>query len=47
VRRFIEAKRRKEIKQNYKKEVGQITVPDEIEECEELLTGERVILINN
>jgi uncharacterized protein (TIGR00369 family) len=47
VRRFIEAKRRKEIKQNYKQEVDQITVPDGFEECEDLLTGERVILINN
>jgi len=47
VRRFIEAKRRKEIKQSYKKEVDQIAVPDEIDDCEKLLTGERVILINN
>lgn len=44
VRRFIEAKRRKEIKQNYKKEIDQITVPNEIEDCEALLIGERVIL---
>ncbi|MCC8423319.1 acyl-CoA thioesterase [Mucilaginibacter sp. UR6-11] len=47
VRRFIEAKRRKEIKQNYKQEIHHITVPDGFEECEKLLTGERVILINN
>nr|WP_246230401.1 hotdog domain-containing protein [Mucilaginibacter humi] len=47
VRRFIEAKRRKEIKQNYKQEVDSITVPDEFEACENLLIGERVILINN
>lgn len=47
VRRFIEAKRRKEIKQSYKQEVAQITVPDEFEECEKLLMGERIILINN
>jgi uncharacterized protein (TIGR00369 family) len=47
VRRFIEAKRRKEIKQAYKQEVNKITVPDEFEECENLLIGERVILINN
>jgi uncharacterized protein (TIGR00369 family) len=47
VRRFIEAKRRKEIKQNYKQEVDKITVPDEFEACENLLIGERVILINN
>jgi uncharacterized protein (TIGR00369 family) len=47
VRRFIEAKRRKEIKQNYKHEVDEIAVPDGFDECEQLLTGERVILINN
>jgi acyl-CoA hydrolase len=47
VRRFIEAKRRKEIKQNYKQEVDNIAVPDEFEHCQTLLTGERVILINN
>ncbi|MBC7400160.1 MAG: acyl-CoA thioesterase [Mucilaginibacter sp.] len=47
VRRFIEAKRRKEIKQNYKHEVDRIAVPDEFEACENLLIGERVILINN
>lgn len=45
VRRFIEAKRRKEIKQNYKSEVNHIAVPDEIEECEILLSGERAVLI--
>ncbi|MDB5157681.1 MAG: acyl-CoA thioesterase [Mucilaginibacter sp.] len=47
VRRFIEAKRRKEIKQNYKQEINQIAVPEGISECEQLLSGERVILINN
>lgn len=47
VRRFVEAKRRKEIKQLYKQEVGKITVPDGFEECEQLLMGERVILTNN
>jgi len=47
VRRFIEAKRRKEIKQNYKQDINQIAVPEGISECEQLLSGERVILINN
>lgn len=47
VRRFIEAKRRKEIKQAYKQEVDKIEVPDSFEECENLLTGEKVLLINN
>ena len=41
VRRFIEAKRRKEIKQSYKQEVNSITVPDEYELCQEMLAGER------
>ncbi|MDB5029668.1 acyl-CoA thioesterase [Mucilaginibacter sp.] len=41
VRRFVEAKRRKEIKQNYRKEIDEITVPDNFEQCEKLLTGER------
>ncbi|HTH81999.1 MAG TPA: acyl-CoA thioesterase [Mucilaginibacter sp.] len=44
VRRFIEAKRRKEIKQNYKKEVDEIKVPDNVNQCEDLLTGERCII---
>jgi uncharacterized protein (TIGR00369 family) len=41
VRRFIEAKRRKEIKQNYKQEIDEIKVPDNYELCEQLLAGER------
>ncbi len=41
VRRFIEAKRRKEIKQSYKQEVDAIEVPDEYEQCRDLLAGER------
>lgn len=41
VRRFIEAKRRKEIKRNYKHELDHITVPDEYELCQDLLAGER------
>lgn len=44
VRRFIEAKRRKEIKQNYKHEVDEITVPDNFEHCEQLLLGERCVI---
>ncbi|WP_214070282.1 acyl-CoA thioesterase [Mucilaginibacter sp. dw_454] len=44
VRRFIEAKRRKEIKQNYKNEVAGIAVPDGIEACVALLAGERAVL---
>lgn len=44
VRRFIEARRRKEIKQNYKQEISRIDVPDGFAECEALLAGERVVL---
>jgi len=44
VRRFIEAKRRKEIKQSYKQEVDSITVPDEYEHCQDLLAGERCLI---
>ncbi len=44
VRRFIEARRRKEIKQSYMKEVEQIQMPDNYENCIELLQGERCIV---
>ncbi|MFD2145990.1 acyl-CoA thioesterase [Mucilaginibacter antarcticus] len=47
VRRFVEAKRRKEIKQAYKQQVNKIEVPASFEECENILTGEKVLLINN
>lgn len=44
VRRFIEARRRKEIKQSYMKEVEQIQMPDNYEHCIELLHGERCLV---
>src|SRR5471030_1343580 len=44
VRRFIEARRRKEIKQNYKNEIEKISVPDNYAACEQLLVGERCIV---
>jgi uncharacterized protein (TIGR00369 family) len=44
VRRFIEARRRKEIKRNYKNEVDKIAVPDDYLQCEVLLAGERCII---
>jgi uncharacterized protein (TIGR00369 family) len=47
VRRFVEAKHRKELKHNYKKEVDKISLPEGFEEWEKILTGERVTLINN
>lgn len=47
VRRFIEAKQRKDIKQAYKQDVNKIAVPEGLKEREILLTGEKVLLINN
>jgi len=44
VRRFIEARRRKEIKQSYMKEVEHIQMPDNYEHCIELLRGERCLV---
>src|ERR1700759_1576787 len=39
VRRFIEALRRKQIKQNYRKEADEIKMPDDDELCKQLLAG--------
>lgn len=44
VRRFIEARRRREIKQGYMKEVEGIKMPEEYERCQEMLDGERCIV---
>lgn len=44
VRRFIEARRRKQIKQNYRKETEEIIVPADYELCKQLLAGERCII---
>jgi uncharacterized protein (TIGR00369 family) len=44
VRRFIEARRRKEIKQSYMKEVEQIQMPDNYEHCIQMLLGERCLV---
>jgi len=44
VRRFIEARRRKEIKQSYMREVEQIQMPDNYEHCIALLMGERCLV---
>jgi len=44
IRRFIEARRRKEIKQGYMKEVEQIKMPGEYYLCEQLLAGERCLM---
>ena len=44
VRRFIEARRRKQLKQNYKLEADEIQIPDDEKICEQMLTGERCII---
>jgi uncharacterized protein (TIGR00369 family) len=44
VRRFIESRRRKEIKQSYMQEVKQIQMPDNYEHCIAMLFGERCLV---
>jgi uncharacterized protein (TIGR00369 family) len=44
VRRFFEARRRKQLKQNYKQEADQIEMPDSEEICKQMLEGERCII---
>jgi len=46
VRRFIEAQRRKQLKQNYKHEAEEIIMPDDDEICRQMLTGERCTIVN-
>ncbi|MBB5440045.1 uncharacterized protein (TIGR00369 family) [Pedobacter sp. AK017] len=41
VRRFIEAKSRKEIRRSYNKELEQVSIPEKDEQCMALLAGER------
>src|ERR1700744_4512739 len=41
VRRFIEARRHKQLKQSYRKETEEIKVPNDTELCRQLLAGER------
>lgn len=45
IRRFIRAKSRKEIKQNYSKKLEQISIPTNDEQCKALLADERCILL--
>ena len=47
VRRFVEAIRRKELRQNYKQEVDQIKAPVNYEKCEHLLSRKRCMLATN
>src|ERR1700712_1318493 len=44
VRRFVEAKRRKQLKQNYKQEAQQIKVPESEQQSKEMLADERCII---
>ncbi|MFI5161352.1 MAG: acyl-CoA thioesterase [Sphingobacteriales bacterium] len=46
VRRFIEARRRKKLKQIYKQEAQEIIMPDDEEMCRKMLVGERCIIID-
>lgn len=44
VRRFFEARRRKQLKQDYKEAAHKIEMPDSEQLCKELLTGERCLI---
>jgi uncharacterized protein (TIGR00369 family) len=44
VRRFFEARRRKQLKQDYKQAAEQIEMPDSEEICKQMLAGERCII---
>ena len=44
VRRFFEARSRKQLKQNYKNEADRIQIPENEEICREMLAGERAII---
>ena len=44
VRRFIEARKRRQIKLSYQREVDEIAIPDNEEICRQMLAGERCII---
>jgi uncharacterized protein (TIGR00369 family) len=46
VRRFIEARRRKQLKQNYKQEAHDIVMPDDEQTCRQMLVGERCKIVD-
>ena len=46
VRRFIEARRRKQLKQNYKEESERVVMPDDENLCRQMLEGERCTIAN-
>lgn len=45
VRRFIEAKERKDLRRQYHKELEQVNIPEKDEQCRDLLAGERCIIV--
>ncbi|HVS94141.1 MAG TPA: acyl-CoA thioesterase [Mucilaginibacter sp.] len=45
VRRFIEARRRKQLKLNYKQAADEIKMPDDEEMCRQMLVGERCAIL--
>lgn len=45
VRRFIEATRRRELKRDYVREAEQISMPDDYEQCVQMLAGERCLVM--
>lgn len=45
VRRFIEAKERKDIRRQYQKELEQVNIPEKDEQCRNLLAGERCMMV--
>ena len=46
VRRFVEAKRRRQLKQSYKREESEIKAPESEEQCMEMLADERCIMLS-
>jgi len=44
VRRFIEAKERKDLRRQYQKELEQVNIPEKDEQCRNLLAGERCMM---
>jgi len=46
VRRFIEARRRKQLKQIYKEESDRVVMPDDENLCRQMLEGERCTIAN-
>ena len=46
VRRFFEARRRKQLKQHYKQEADEIRVPESEELCREMLADERCVILS-